>query len=68
MTIVTVSRIFQVTIPQGMRDALGIRPGQRIQALQYQNRIELIPVRLMRKARGMPKGVDTTVKRDRDRV
>lgn len=68
MTTVTVSPKFQVIIPQVMRDALGIRPGQRIQALQYQNRIELIPVRPMRKARGMLKGIDTTVKRDRDRV
>ena len=68
MTTVTVSPKFQVIIPQVIRDALGIRPGQRIQALQYQNRIELIPVRPMRKARGMLKGIDTTVKRDRDRA
>lgn len=68
MTTVTVSPKFQVVIPQVIRDALGIRPGQRIQALQYQDRIELIPVRSMRKARGMLKGIDTTVKRDRDRI
>lgn len=68
MTTVTVSPRFQVVIPQAIRDALGIRPGQRIQALQYGDRIELIPVRPMRKARGMLKGIDTTVTRDRDRV
>jgi AbrB family looped-hinge helix DNA binding protein len=68
MTTVTVSPRFQVIIPQVIRDALGIRPGQRIQALQYQDRIELIPMRPMRKARGMLKGIDTTIKRDRDRV
>jgi AbrB family looped-hinge helix DNA binding protein len=67
MTTVTVSPKFQVVIPQIMRDALGIRPGQRIQALQYQDRIELIPVRPMRKARGMLKGIDTTVNRERNR-
>lgn len=66
MTTVTVSPKFQVVIPQVIRDALGIRPGQRIQALQYQDRIELIPLRPMRKARGMLKGIDTSVKRDRD--
>lgn len=68
MTTVTVSPRFQVVIPQVIRDAMGIRPGQRIQALQYQDRIELIPLRPMRKARGMFKGIDTDVKRDRDSV
>lgn len=68
MTTVTVSPKFQVVIPQVIRDAMGIRPGQRIQALQYQDRIELIPLRPMRKARGMLKGIDTTIKRDRDRA
>ncbi|HWK48362.1 MAG TPA: AbrB/MazE/SpoVT family DNA-binding domain-containing protein [Steroidobacter sp.] len=68
MTTVTVSPRFQVVIPQVIRDALGIKPGQRIQALQYQDRIELIPLRPMRKARGMLKGIDTTVKRDLDRA
>lgn len=68
MTTVTVSPRFQVVIPQVIRDALGIKPGQRIQALQYQDRIELIPVRPMRKARGMLKGIDTSIKRDLDRV
>jgi AbrB family looped-hinge helix DNA binding protein len=64
MTTVTVSPRFQVIIPQVIRDSLGIKPGQRIQALQYQDRIELIPLRPMRKARGMLKGIDTSVKRD----
>jgi AbrB family looped-hinge helix DNA binding protein len=68
MTTVTVSPKFQVIIPHVIRDALGIKPGQRIQALQYQDRIELIPLRPMRRARGMLKGIDTTVKRSRDRT
>ncbi len=68
MSTVTVSPKYQVVIPQVIREALGIKPGQRIQAVQYQDRIELIPVKSMRKARGMLKGIDSTVKRDRDRV
>lgn len=68
MTTITVSPRFQVVIPQAIRDSLGIKPGQRIQALQYQDRIELIPLRPMRKARGMLKGIDTSVKRDQDRA
>jgi AbrB family looped-hinge helix DNA binding protein len=65
---VTVSPKFQVVIPLAIREALGIRPGQKIQAIQYQDRIELIPVRPMRKARGMLKGIDTSVPREDDRV
>ncbi len=66
--VVTVSPKFQVVIPQAIREALGIRPGQKIQAIQYGDRIEFIPVRSMRKARGMLRGIDTSVPRDDDRV
>ena len=68
MTTVTVSPKFQVVIPRAIRDALGLQPGQKIQAIQYQDRIELIPVRPMRKARGMLAGIDTSVPREDDRL
>ena len=68
MTTVTVSPKFQVVIPLAIREALGIQPGQKVQAIQYRDRIELIPVRPMRKARGMLKGIDTSVPRDGDRL
>jgi len=67
MTTVTVSPKFQVVIPLAIREALGLRPGQKIQAIQYQDRIELIPVRPMRKARGLLRGIDTSVSREDDR-
>jgi AbrB family looped-hinge helix DNA binding protein len=67
-TIVTVSPKFQVVIPLEIRAALGLRPGQKVQALQYGDRIELIPVRPIRKARGMLRGIDTSVPRDDDRA
>jgi AbrB family looped-hinge helix DNA binding protein len=68
MTTVTVSPKFQVVIPLAIREALGIRPGQKVQAIQYRDRIELIPVRPIRKARGMLMGMDTAVPRDDDRL
>ena len=68
MTTVTISPKFQVVIPQAIREALGLQPGQKIQAIQYQDRIELIPVRPMRTARGMLAGIDTTVPREDDRL
>ena len=68
MTSVTVSPKYQVVIPKEVRESMGIVSGQQIQILTYQNRIELIPIRPMKKMRGFLKGVDTNVKRDKDRV
>jgi AbrB family looped-hinge helix DNA binding protein len=68
MSIVTLSPKFQVVIPRRVREALGLAPGQKIQALEYQDRVELIPVRPMKSMRGALPGIETTVDRDPDRV
>ena len=68
MTAVTVSPKFQVVIPKDIRDSMGIVSGQKIQMLTYRNRIELIPIKPMKKMKGYLKGIDTEVKRDEDRV
>jgi AbrB family looped-hinge helix DNA binding protein len=68
MTAVTVSPKFQIVIPKEIRDSMGIVSGQKIQILTYQNRIELIPIKPMKKMRGFLKGINTDVKRENDRV
>ncbi len=68
MTVVTLSPKYQVVIPQAIREALGLRPGQKIQAIQYEDRIEFIPLTRTRAVRGFLKGIDTRVPRERDRV
>ena len=68
MTSVTVSPKYQVVIPKEVRESLGIYSGQKIQVLTYQNRIELIPLKPMKKMRGFLKGINTKVMRDKDRV
>ncbi|MBS1270724.1 MAG: hypothetical protein MAG794_01690 [Gammaproteobacteria bacterium] len=68
MTAVTVSPKYQVVIPKDVRESLGIFSGQKIQVLTYQNRIELIPIKPMKKMRGFLKGINTKVMRDKDRV
>ena len=68
MTTITVSSKHQIVIPRVIRDALGIRPGERLQAIEYRGRIELVPVRPARASRGSLRGIETDVPRDRDRV
>ena len=68
MKSVTVSPKFQVVIPKEVRESMGIVSGQKIQVLTYQNRIELIPIKPMKKMKGFLKGIDTDVDRDDDRV
>jgi AbrB family looped-hinge helix DNA binding protein len=68
MNVVTISPKFQVVIPKAIREALRLKPGQKIQAMVYEDRIELIPVRPIKEMRGFLKGLDTTVDREDDRV
>ena len=68
METVTVSSDFQVEIPPSARESLGIRPGQKIQIVLYNDRIEFIPVKPMTQMRGFLEGIDTSVERENDRV
>ena len=68
MTTVTISPKFQVVIPKGIREAMGLEAGQKVQALQFGDRIELVPVRTARSMRGRLAGLDTSVPRDDDRA
>ena len=68
MPSVTVSPKYQVVIPKSVRESMGIVSGQKIQMLTYKNRIELIPIQPMKALRGFLSVIDTTVKRDTDRV
>ena len=68
METVTVSPEFQVVIPRAVRESLGVRPGQKVQVIRYEKRIELIPLRPIQEARGFLKELDTTVEREPDRL
>jgi AbrB family looped-hinge helix DNA binding protein len=66
MNTVTVSPKFQVVIPKAIRDELKIKPGQKVQAIAYRGRIELIPVQNIRKLRGSLKGMDASDPREHE--
>jgi len=66
---VTISPKFQVVIPKSIRERLKLVPGQKVQVVAYGDRIEFIPVRPAAQMRGMLRGLDTSLERDRsDRV
>ena len=67
MTVVTVSPKFQVVIPRHIREALKLEPGQKVQAFEYEGRVEFIPLRPAKAMRGFLRGLDTSVPRKRDR-
>ena len=68
METVTISPKFQVVIPKGIRERLKLRSGQKVQAILYDDRIELVPVRPAKAMKGFLKGIDTTVAREGDRL
>jgi AbrB family looped-hinge helix DNA binding protein len=67
METAVVSSRFQIMIPKAVREALSIRPGQRLQVIPYENRIELIPIKPMSEMCGLLRGIDTIVERETDR-
>jgi AbrB family looped-hinge helix DNA binding protein len=68
MPSVTVSSKYQVVIPRAVREALRIEPGQRVEVLAHDGRIEVIPVYPMPDMRGFLAGIDTDVPREEDRA
>jgi len=67
MATAKVSPKYQIVIPLEVRRALDIRPGQQIQVIPFDGRIELVLLRPMREARGLLRGIDTHIDRESDR-
>ena len=68
MNTVTVSPKYQVVIPKNIRDALQLRPGQKMKVIEYNGRIELIPDRDISDLKGFLKGINTDFIREDDRL
>jgi AbrB family looped-hinge helix DNA binding protein len=56
MSIVTISPKYQIVIPREIREQLKLRPGQKVQAFAFENRIEFVPVRPAKMMRGFSGG------------
>ena len=59
MEYVTVSTKYQVVIPLKIRKLLGVKVGQKMHVIAYDNRVVLIHVRPIQEARGSLKGMNT---------
>lgn len=68
METVKISPKYQIVIPKKLREALNLSPGQRVQMVAFEDRIEMIPIRKMSEMKGFLKGIDTTVERETDRI
>lgn len=68
MQTVTVSPKYQVVIPKNIREALQLRPGQKMKIIEYEGRIELIPDRDISELKGFLKGINTEFVREGDRL
>jgi len=65
---VTISPKYQVVIPQSIRNAMQLFPGQKVQVIMYGNRIELVPEKNITEMRGFLKGINIEFKREEDRI
>jgi len=66
MDAVTVSPKYQVVIPKAVRERIHITPGEKLQVLSFDDRIELVRNRPMRDMRGFLRGLDSTFSREED--
>lgn len=65
---VILSPKFQVVIPQAIREALSLTPGEKFRVLRYSDRVEFIPVRPIKEMRGFLRGMDAEIEREDDRL
>ncbi len=69
MEVVTISSRYQMLIPRAIREKWNIKPGQKVLLIVYGNRLEVVPVRNIKEARGFLKGMSSDMEREQhDRV
>jgi len=69
MDTVTISSKYQIVIPRAIREKWNIKPSQKVRLIVFGNRLEVVPVRDIREARGFLKGMNSDINREEeDRV
>jgi len=66
MDTVTISSKYQMVIPRAIREKWNIKPGQKVRLIIIGNRLEVVPVRDIKEARGFLKGMGSDIEREED--
>ena len=68
METVTLSPKFQVVIPQRIRESLNLKAGQKLQMINFEGQVVMVPLRPIKAMRGAFKGMNTDFEREPDRL
>jgi len=68
MITVTLSNNYQLDFPKDISEIYGLEAGDTFEFISYNNRIELIPLKPIKKMKGIFQGIDTNIIREDDRV
>jgi len=60
----TVSSKYQVVIPRGARERLGLKPGQKVVFIPLGSTLRLVVIPPIEEAQGMLAGIDTDIRRE----
>ena len=68
MNTVTLSNKYQIDFPKDISETYGLEAGDSFEFISYNNRIELIPIRPIKKLKGIFQGINTNIIREEDRI
>lgn len=66
MDTVTISSKYQMVIPRAIREKWNVKPGQKVRLIIIGNRLEVVPVRNIKEARGFLTGMSSEIEREED--
>jgi AbrB family looped-hinge helix DNA binding protein len=66
MQTVTMSSKYQIVIPREIREKHQLKPGKKFIVMSIGDRIELVPEKSMKEMRGILRGMDTDIDRERE--
>jgi len=68
MNTVILSPKFQVVIPRQVRESLRLKAGQKMQVINFEGQVVMVPLRPIKEMRGAFKGMGTDFGREPDRL
>ena len=66
MSIVTISSKYQVVIPRSIREQFGLKPGQKIMFIPYDDSLRVVIVPPIEEAQGIFEGIDPDPQREKE--